>query len=82
MAATPRPMYRGDSDNAKPGGAVGAVRPGVRASRQVSSVTPKFSSMISDRSHPGVTHTAVAPRGPSSCPSENASLFTATFARS
>jgi hypothetical protein len=52
------------------------------ASRQLSSETPKFSNIISDRSHPGVMETAVPLCGPSSCPKENASRFTATFARS
>jgi len=46
----------------------------VRRSGQVQSgvpvvlVTPQLSSIISERSHPGVTTTAVAPKGASSWP--------------
>ncbi len=52
------------------------------ASRQFASVTPKLSSIISERSQPGVSATAVAPRVPSSCPSANAIRRTADLARS
>ncbi len=76
-AATARPTYRGDSESAKSGGAVVPT-----ASRQSSSVVPNASSIISERIHPGVTQTAVAPRGASSWPCENARRFTATLARS
>src|SRR5699024_1101022 len=52
------------------------------ASRQVSSVTPKASSIISERSHPGVTETAVPPCGASSWPCAYARRSTAVFVRS
>ena len=82
-ATTARPTYRGDSETAKPGGADGPPpADGPSASRQFSSDTPNASSIISERNHPGVTAIAVAPYGPSSCPCENASRFTATLARS
>ena len=55
-AATARPMKCGVSEMAKCGS-------WSRASRQFSSVTPKVSSMISDRIHPGVSDTAVAGLG-------------------
>lgn len=52
-AATARPTYRGDSEAANPGWGrrvSGHGRAGLRASRQVSSMTPKLSSIISERS--------------------------------
>jgi len=49
------------------------------ASRQFSSETPKLSSLISERSHPGVMATAVARCGASSCPWEKASRLTPTW---
>src|SRR5262245_49975116 len=60
-AATARPTKAGLSEIAKWGWIF-------VASRHVASVTRYASSIASDRSHPGVTATAVAPRGPSSCP--------------
>src|SRR5204863_6441281 len=65
-ATTARPTYRGDSESAKSGGAESD-------SRQFASETPKLSSIISDRSQPGVLATAVALKCSSSCPRENAS---------
>jgi hypothetical protein len=52
------------------------------ASRQFASVTPYASSMASDRNQPGVSDTAVAPCGRSSCASANAIRFTDALARS
>ena len=65
MAATPRPTKRGDSESANAGGAIGSPPPrsGSSALRQLASATPQLSSIISERSQPGVTATAVAPYG-------------------
>jgi hypothetical protein len=52
------------------------------ASRQFSSVTPKCSSIISERSQPGVNATAVAACAASSCDQAKASRFTDHLARS
>lgn len=52
------------------------------ASRQLASVTPWAWSMASDLSQPGVSDTAVARWGSSSCASANAIRFTDAFARS
>jgi len=52
------------------------------ASRQFDSDTPKASSIASERSHPGVRLTAVAPCGASSWPSAKAIRRFAAFARS
>ena len=57
-------------------------RLGSNASRQLSSVTPNASSIISERSHPGVTRDGRRAVGASSWPCENASRLTATLARS
>jgi len=73
----------GDSESAKSGGALGLPPPrSVSASRQFVSRTPKFSSIISERSQPGVIATAVPPWGPSSWPCENARRFTLCLTRS
>ena len=74
-ATTARPTNAGVSEMAK----CGDRRV---ASRQLSSRTPYASSIASDRSQPGVSDTAVAPWGPSSCASANAIRFTAALARS
>ena len=73
-AATARPTKRGLSEI--------AAKCGCAASRQVSSVTPKASSIISERSQPGVSATAVQPYGASSCAWPNASRITPALARS
>ena len=52
------------------------------ASRQFSSVTPNASSIISERSQPGVMQTEVAPCGARSLACAQAMRVTATFARS
>ena len=58
------------------------VRDPAVASRQFASVTPKGSSIASERSQPGVSATAVAPCGSSSCACAHASRITAFLARS
>ncbi len=69
-------MKRGVSEIAK----CGAL---ASASRHVSSVTPKASSSIaSERSQPGLTTTAVAPCGLSSCASTKPVRSTAHLAMS
>jgi hypothetical protein len=52
------------------------------ASRQLASATPKVSSIISERSQPGVSATAVPPCGARSSDCAYASRMTAFFARS
>ena len=52
------------------------------ASRQFASVTPKWSSIHSERRKPGVTASAVMPRSFSSCESANAIRMTVVFTRS
>ena len=59
-AATPRPTYVGDSLIANPGTLS-------NASRQLSSRTPKCSSIASDRIQPGVTASGVTGCSRSSC---------------
>jgi len=54
----------------------------VVASCQFASVTPKASSIISERNHPGLIETEVAPCGASSWACAQAMRVTATFARS
>lgn len=54
----------------------------VVTSLQVSSVTPMCSSIISERNQPGVSATAVHPKGASSCACANAMRKTELFARS
>ena len=75
-AATARPTKRGLSEIAA------KWPPAAGVSRQVSSVTPKASSIISERSQPGVSATAVQPCGASSSPCAKASRSTDTLARS
>ena len=52
------------------------------ASRQLASVTPRWSSIHSERRKPGVTATAVTPRSFSSCESAKAIRMTVVFTRS
>jgi hypothetical protein len=73
-AATARPTKRGDSEI--------AAKCFTGASRQLSSVTPKVSSIISDLSQPGVSASAVHPCGASSCAWAKARRTTAFLTRS